>query len=43
MLLIDEVQTGLGATGRLWAHEHFNMSAPPDIMTFAKKMQIGGQ
>jgi len=22
-LLIDEVQTGLGATGKFWAHEHF--------------------
>ena len=42
MLLIDEVQTGLGATGKFWAHEHFNLESPPDIMTFAKKMQICG-
>lgn len=42
MLLIDEVQTGLGATGKLWAHEHFNLPESPDIMTFAKKMQIAG-
>ncbi|CAF0914597.1 unnamed protein product [Brachionus calyciflorus] len=42
MLLIDEVQTGLGATGKLWAHEHFNLPESPDLMTFAKKMQIGG-
>jgi 4-aminobutyrate aminotransferase/(S)-3-amino-2-methylpropionate transaminase len=42
MLLIDEVQTGLAATGKTWAHEHFNLPQPPDVMTFAKKMQIGG-
>ncbi len=40
--LIDEVQTGLGATGKMWAHEHFNLDESPDIMTFSKKMQIGG-
>jgi 4-aminobutyrate aminotransferase / (S)-3-amino-2-methylpropionate transaminase len=42
MFLIDEVQTGLGATGKLWAHEYFNLPHSPDLMTFAKKMQIGG-
>lgn len=42
LLLIDEVQTGLGATGKLWAHEHFNLDDSPDIMTFSKKMQVGG-
>jgi 4-aminobutyrate aminotransferase/(S)-3-amino-2-methylpropionate transaminase len=42
MFLIDEVQTGLAATGKLWAHEHFNLPHAPDLMTFAKKMQIGG-
>lgn len=42
MLLIDEVQTGLGATGKMWAFEHFDLPESPDLMTFAKKMQIGG-
>lgn len=42
VMLIDEVQTGLGATGKLWAHEHFNLPESPDIMTFAKKMHTGG-
>ncbi|KAF7988839.1 hypothetical protein HCN44_007149 [Aphidius gifuensis] len=41
-LLIDEVQTGGGPTGKMWCHEHFNLSTPPDIVTFSKKMQIGG-
>jgi len=41
-LLIDEVQTGLGATGKFWTHEYFNLPEVPDIVTFAKKMQLGG-
>ena len=42
MFLIDEVQTGLGATGRLWAHEHFNLPSSPNMVSFAKKMHTGG-
>lgn len=41
-LLIDEVQTGGGPTGKIWCHEHFNLEGPPDIVTFSKKMQLGG-
>nr|MBE5725114.1 putative4-aminobutyrate aminotransferase, mitochondrial-like [Cucujiformia] len=41
-LLIDEVQTGCGATGKMWCHEHFNLPSTPDIVTFSKKMLIGG-
>jgi len=41
-LLIDEVQTGAGPTGKMWCHEHFNLDTPPDVMTFSKKMQLGG-
>ncbi|BES97655.1 4-aminobutyrate aminotransferase [Nesidiocoris tenuis] len=41
-LLIDEVQTGCGSTGKMWCHEHFNLESPPDIVTFSKKMQLGG-
>ncbi|XP_014245494.1 4-aminobutyrate aminotransferase, mitochondrial [Cimex lectularius] len=40
--LIDEVQTGGGPTGKMWCHEHFNLPSPPDIVTFSKKMQLGG-
>lgn len=39
-LIIDEVQTGVGATGSMWAHESWGFEA--DIMTFSKKMQLGG-
>ncbi|EFN75225.1 4-aminobutyrate aminotransferase, mitochondrial [Harpegnathos saltator] len=41
-LLIDEVQTGGGPTGKMWCHEHFCLDAPPDLVTFSKKMQLGG-
>jgi hypothetical protein len=40
-LVCDEVQTGWGATGRLWAHELFDMPFPPDVVTWAKKAQNG--
>lgn len=40
--LVDEVQTGVGATGRFWAHEHWALPEPPDAVTFSKKMLIGG-
>ncbi|XP_060655103.1 4-aminobutyrate aminotransferase, mitochondrial [Drosophila nasuta] len=41
-LLIDEVQTGGGSTGKFWCHEHFNLESPPDVVTFSKKLQLGG-
>ncbi|XP_058794257.1 4-aminobutyrate aminotransferase, mitochondrial isoform X2 [Phymastichus coffea] len=41
-LLMDEVQTGGGPTGKMWCHEHFNLETPPHIVTFSKKMQLGG-
>jgi 4-aminobutyrate aminotransferase/(S)-3-amino-2-methylpropionate transaminase len=40
--MLDEVQTGCGATGKFWAHEHFNLRQPPDVVPFAKKMLTGG-
>src|SRR5437667_79945 len=40
-LLFDEVQTGWGATGRLWAHERFDLPLPPDAVIWAKKAQNG--
>jgi 4-aminobutyrate aminotransferase/(S)-3-amino-2-methylpropionate transaminase len=41
-LVFDEVQTGCGATGTLWGHDHFSLPEPADIVTFGKKMQMGG-
>jgi len=39
LLIYDEVQTGLGLSGKMWAHQHYGQ---PDIMTFGKKMQVCG-
>ena len=40
MLIFDEVQTGVGLTGRFWAYEHFGIE--PDILVFGKKTQVSG-
>ena len=42
MFIYDEVQTGVGVTGKMWAHQLFDSSARPDIISFGKKMQICG-
>ncbi|VEU20932.1 DEKNAAC101857 [Brettanomyces naardenensis] len=41
-LIIDEVQTGCGGTGIMWDHERYNITPPPDLVTFSKKMQSSG-
>ncbi|XP_026758126.2 4-aminobutyrate aminotransferase, mitochondrial [Galleria mellonella] len=41
-LIIDEVQTGCGPTGKMWCYQHFNLPSPPDVLTFSKKMLTGG-
>lgn len=42
LLIYDEVQTGVGLTGKFWCHEHFGEYAKPDILVFGKKMQVCG-
>ncbi|KAF2742955.1 4-aminobutyrate aminotransferas-like protein [Sporormia fimetaria CBS 119925] len=42
LFIVDEVQTGVGATGKFWAHEHWGLSSPPDMVTFSKKAQTAG-
>lgn len=38
-LILDEVQSGMGRTGRWWAFEHYGVV--PDIMSAAKALQVG--
>lgn len=42
LLIVDEVQTGVGATGKFWAHDHWDLPEPPDMVTFSKKAQTAG-
>ncbi|KAI1858307.1 uncharacterized protein JN550_012757 [Neoarthrinium moseri] len=42
LLIVDEVQTGVGATGKFWAHDHWDLPTPPDMVTFSKKAQTAG-
>lgn len=39
LLIYDEVQTGVGMTGKFWAHEYY---VKPDIIAFGKKAQVCG-
>jgi L-lysine 6-transaminase len=40
MLIFDEVQNGVGLSGKFWAYEHFKVI--PDLLCFGKKMQVCG-
>ena len=53
LLIYDEVQTGIGITGKMWAHQNFKPSLcpcdtkikefpKPDIISFGKKTQVCG-
>ncbi len=39
LLILDEVQTGVGRTGRFWGHDHFGVT--PDILVTAKGLASG--
>jgi predicted acetylornithine/succinylornithine family transaminase len=41
LLILDEVQTGMGRTGRWFAYQHYGRDAEPDILTCAKALAGG--
>jgi L-lysine 6-transaminase len=40
LFIVDEVQTGVGLTGKMWAYQHFGVL--PDLLCFGKKTQVCG-
>jgi L-lysine 6-transaminase len=40
LFIVDEVQSGMGITGKWWAHQHFDIE--PDMIAFGKKSQVCG-
>ncbi len=40
LLIFDEIQSGMGVTGKMWAFEHHDLQ--PDIFAFGKKSQVCG-
>ena len=40
LFILDEVQTGVGLTGKMWAYQHFGVQ--PDVLCFGKKAQVCG-
>jgi len=40
--MVDEVQTGVGASGQMWAHEAWGLEESPDFVCFSKKALLGG-
>ena len=39
LLIVDEIKTGIGSTGKLFAYEYYNIK--PDILTLAKGLGGG--
>jgi 4-aminobutyrate aminotransferase / (S)-3-amino-2-methylpropionate transaminase len=40
--IVDETRTGVGSTGKMWGHEHWNLADPADIVSFGGKAGISG-
>lgn len=40
-MIVDETSIGYHSTGKMWAHEHWALESPPDIVSVASKMMSG--
>jgi len=40
ILILDEVQTGIAMTGKMWCYQHYGIT--PDVISFGKKTQVCG-
>jgi len=40
--IVDEVQTGICASGKMWAHQNWDLEEGPDFVVFSKKAMLGG-
>ena len=40
--IVDEAQSGIGSTGKMWAHENWHLTESPDIVVFGGKAGITG-
>ena len=40
--IVDETKTGMGASGKNWAHQYWYLQNTPDIMTFGGKSGLSG-
>eukprot|EP01064_Diplonema_japonicum_P011713 TRINITY_DN1915_c5_g1_i1.p1 TRINITY_DN1915_c5_g1~~TRINITY_DN1915_c5_g1_i1.p1 ORF type:complete len:449 (+),score=88.10 TRINITY_DN1915_c5_g1_i1:69-1415(+) len=41
LMVMDEIQSGYGRSGRMWAHQHFSGDAVPDVMVSSKGIASG--
>ena len=41
VFIVDEVQTGVEASGNMWAHEAWDLTESPDFVCFSKKALLG--
>jgi 4-aminobutyrate aminotransferase / (S)-3-amino-2-methylpropionate transaminase len=40
--VVDETKTGVGSSGKMWAHEHWYLNEPADLVTFGGRAGISG-
>jgi 4-aminobutyrate aminotransferase/(S)-3-amino-2-methylpropionate transaminase len=41
-MIVDETKTGMGSSGKMWAHQHWYLREPADMVTFGGKAGLAG-